>query len=154
MNKSLSELESEHEKAIYNTKVMVKRLEVEMKKVDRILLDDMNNMDLEQEPKLTDNSRELKTNLKKEIEKLRRIMKKTKCKCDLCLSYEKEKAKDILNCGCICHTDQTMIGHDSLCCQCPNVPREWAEKVFDKPFDVKGFQKAAKAMQKNELRRI
>lgn len=43
------------------------------------------------------------------------------CNCDLCLKYDYQKWSEIMNCRCMCHTHGYPVGHNKLCCQCPNV---------------------------------
>ena len=42
------------------------------------------------------------------------------CKCIFCETYNKYKWAVVMECGCSCHDDDGMSGHDSLCCEYPN----------------------------------
>lgn len=48
------------------------------------------------------------------------MKKKYKCDCDFCKDYQKEMEKTIKTCGCLCHEDEDICGHSSLCCPYPN----------------------------------
>ena len=46
------------------------------------------------------------------------------CNCILCKKYRKYKWATIMECGCGCHDDKGISGHDALCCEFPNGKRK------------------------------
>lgn len=50
------------------------------------------------------------------------------CTCDFCITYTKYKWAVILECRCVCHYIDGIMGHDGLCCEFPN------GKQSDSPF--------------------
>ncbi len=42
------------------------------------------------------------------------------CGCVYCTEHEKYTWAVVMKCGCSCHTDDGMTGHESLCCEIPN----------------------------------
>lgn len=43
------------------------------------------------------------------------------CTCDFCTTYDKYMWAKVSECKCGCHTSDGPSGHDSLCCEFPNV---------------------------------
>lgn len=45
------------------------------------------------------------------------------CNCDFCANYDLYRWATIMECKCGCHCDDTIVGHDRLCCEFPNGKR-------------------------------
>ena len=43
-----------------------------------------------------------------------------KCHCKICKIIDKHRWATIMECGCVCHIDEGIAGHESLCCEYPN----------------------------------
>ena len=43
-----------------------------------------------------------------------------KCTCKFCTAYDKYRWATIMECGCGCHNNEMITGHDDLCCEFPN----------------------------------
>lgn len=54
--------------------------------------------------------------------------KENGCNCTLCKEINKRQWKTIMECECVCHTEYSIIGHSSLCCEYPN------GKKWDNPY--------------------
>jgi hypothetical protein len=44
-----------------------------------------------------------------------------KCQCKLCLNIDKYRWATVMECKCVCHDSDGLSGHESLCCEYPNV---------------------------------
>ena len=55
------------------------------------------------------------------------------CQCTHCVNYELYKWAVIMECPCLCHSDDGVTGHDSLCCEFPNgLRKNNPHKVLEK----------------------
>ena len=48
------------------------------------------------------------------------VNKDFKCGCEFCVAHDKYKWAVVMSCGCGCHNDDGMCGHEALCCEIPN----------------------------------